>query len=349
MAIKALEIVDLRCLKQCTWEPSDGLNVVVGQNGAGKTSLLEAVALAATSRALRPGSARGAIAYGAERLKVQTQFGIGLKAGTLIYERSRTGRTWAMGCEAVRSPLTVYECLPLLIFSPESHYATLQDPQVRRTAMQWLLFHVEPLFLDTWRRYQRILRQRNAALKSGDSLYRMFDPGLCQVGEALARFWFDQQTALQQPFQEIAQRLELGLPVEMVLRPGWREGSLSEALMASHSGDERLGYTQAGPHRADIHFLLDGRPVQQVASHGQQKVILSAWRLALGQAVRRAGKEPILLVDDLAAELDRERRKAFYEVLITSQLQALVTAIESEPLPSSTAMFHVEQGCLRKP
>ncbi|MHB8253974.1 MAG: DNA replication/repair protein RecF [Acidiferrobacter sp.] len=349
MAIKALEIEDLRCLEHVLWEPAVGLNVVIGKNGAGKTSLLEGLALVATSRALRPGGARGAIRHGAERLRVRSEFGSALKAGVVGYERGVTARTWMMNHEVVRSPLVVYEQIPLLILSPETHYATLQDPQVRRAAVYWLLFHVEPLFLETWRRYQRILRQRNIALKNNDPTYRMFDPGLVQAGETLGAFWGRAQERLQGLFQENAERLRLGLRPETVLKSGWREGPLNAALDESRSGDERLGYTQIGPHRADIQFLLDGRALQQVASHGQQKVVVSAWRLALAQAARIAGKEPILVVDDLAAELDQERRAAFYEALIAYGFQALVTAIETEPLPSSASVFHVEHGQLRAP
>ncbi|HUW98201.1 MAG TPA: DNA replication and repair protein RecF [Acidiferrobacter sp.] len=348
MAIRALEIEDLRCLEKCVWEPSERVNVVVGENGAGKTSLLEAVVLAATGRALRSGSSRAAIAYNAKRLRVRVGFGKALSAGTLVYERSPQARVWLLNDEAVRSTIRVYEQLPILVFSPESHYAALQDAQVRRTTMHWLLFHVEPLFLDTWRRYQRVLKQRNMALRNKDATYRMFDPGLCQTGEVLAGFWSVNQKALQEPFQRLAARLRLTIPVEMVLYPGWQGKSFMEALSQAHLGDERLGYTQLGPHRSDIRFLLGGRPIQQVASHGQQKVIINAWRLALAQAVQAAGKEPLVLVDDLAAELDSERRHAFYEELSTSEVQALVTAIERDDLPSSATMFHVEHGCLHQ-
>ena len=342
MTITALEVENLRSLIQLSWRPAAGLNLIVGRNGAGKTSLLEAISLAATSKALRPGSARGAIRHGADQLRVVVRFGESLDAGELRYERGRSVRSWRLDGEALKSAVRAYERLPLLILSPETHYATLQDAQVRRAAMYWLLFHVEPLFLETWRRYQRILRQRNAALREGRGLYRIFNPGLAQSGEALAAFWCRAQERLQGPFQEFADRLELQSPVTMRLRSGWGEESLEAALSRSEDGDERLGYTQAGPHRADIQFVLGGHPLGQVGSHGQQKVIVSAWRLALAQCAERAGRPPILLVDDLAAELDSVRRKAFYEVLTDGKSQAFVTAIDTETLPSSATMFHVE-------
>jgi len=125
----------------------------------------------------------------------------------------------------------------------------------------------------------------------------------------------------------------------MRLRSGWGDESLEAALVRSEDGDERLGYTQVGPHRADIQFLLADRPLSQVGSHGQQKVVVSAWRLALAHCAERAGRAPVLLVDDLAAELDGVRRKAFYDVLVDSQSQTFVTAIDAETSPPPAAMF----------
>lgn len=347
MAISSVEIENLRCLKDVKWQPASGLNVITGANGAGKTSVLEAVVLAGSGRALRPGSARGAINHGSDLVRVKMKWGSGLEAGALVYERGATTRIWAVDGEKVRSPLTVYERLPLLILNPETHYGTLQEPQIRRAAIHWLMFHVEPLFLEAWRRYQRILRQRNAALKNKDSTYRVFDPGFIQSGQVLAGFWAQAVQALQKPFQQIADQLHLGLSVDMVLKPGSRGETLSEGLEIARRGDEQLGYTQAGPHRADIHFLVDNRPIQQVASHGQQKIIVSAWRLALASAVGKTKVNLVVLIDDLAAELDRERREAFYDLLLAQNMQSFVTAIEAETFPSPASMFHVEHGQLR--
>ncbi len=350
MALTGLQIRNLRCLCEVDWSPGAGVNVVFGANGAGKTTLLEAVLLAARGKSWRPGGVRAAIRNGAESVAVRAAFGEGLEAGWLAYERSARERRWVQNGEPVRSPLSAYQALPVLILSPESHYETLQDPQVRRTAMQWAMFHVEPLFLETWRRYQRVLRQRNSALRNGDRHYRMFDPGLAQAGEALAGFWEGLGREVEPLLQDGVTRLHLGRTVGAAVRRGWTGESLLAALAATQEADERLGYTQAGPHRADVQFTMEGRPLAQIASHGQQKIVASAWRLALAARVHAAGAEPLLLIDDLGAELDGERRQAFYETLGSARLQAVVTAIESDPsMPTGFSMFHVEHGGLSAP
>ncbi len=349
MTITALDLTDVRCLGAVEWRPAVGMNLIIGANGAGKTSLLEGIALAATGKTLRSGSVRAAVAHGRERLSVRLGFGEGLGAGKVRYERSASEKIWILDGAPVKSAAEVYERLPLMVFSPESHYGMLQDANARRAVVYWLMFHVEPLFLDTWRRYQRLLRQRNASLRMRDANYRAFDPGLIQVSAVLADMWGRAAQALKGPFAEVVERQQLGGVAGTGLRPGWQGDSLAAALEANRDTDERLGYTLAGPHRADVSFTLNGRPIQEVASHGQQKVLMSAWRLAVVMVVAGAGKRPVLLLDDLAAELDARRRASFFETLSDLGLQTFVTAIDEVSFPSPATVFHVEHGGLRGP
>lgn len=349
MAINRVEVEGLRCLVSTSWQPDAAVNVVLGENGAGKTSLLEAIHLACTGKVLRPGSSRGAIRQGQDRLRIKVGFGEGLEAGELVYERTRSQRTWRLNGEVLRSAARVYQEVPVVVFNPETHYAVLQDANTRRAAMYWTMFHVEPSFLEAWRRYQRLLRQRNAALRNHDPTYRVFEPGLIQTGQLLAEMWRRSVEALGLPFAVGIERLGLGIGAQLVWRRGWDSASLEEALEVSRVGDERLGYTQVGPHRADVGFSIHERPVQEVASHGQQKVVISAWRLAMVTLVAESGRRPVILLDDLAAELDRRRRLAFYETLVGLNLQVIITAIEPETIPSPVCMFHVEHGRLQGP
>lgn len=349
MAINHLEVEGLRCLAPTSWELDAGVSVVVGENGAGKTSLLEAIHLVCTGKALRPGSSRGAISQGQERLRIEADFGEGLEAGELMYERARSQRAWKLNGEVLRSAAQAYQEVPVMVFNPETHYAVLQDANARRAGLYWTMFHVEPVFLEAWRRYQRLLRQRNVALRNHDQTYRLFDPGLLQTGQVLADIWRRTVEDLRGPFEALCERLGLGVAARPVWRRGWEAESLEEAIELSRAGDERLGYTQIGPHRADVGFTIQQRSLQELASHGQQKVVISAWRLAMVALVAKTGRRPAILLDDLAAELDRRRRMALYETLVGLNLQVVVTAIEAEALPFPVRMFHVEHGRLHGP
>ncbi|MDA8389406.1 MAG: DNA replication and repair protein RecF [Gammaproteobacteria bacterium] len=345
MTFQRLDAENVRCLVNVAWTPGEGLNVIVGPNGAGKTSVLEAVSLVATGRVMRAGGSVAARRRGSERLRVTAEYGKGLEKTVVGYESGPDGRVWAMDGQPQRSALAIVERVPVMVLTPDAHHVALQDPAARRAATHWALFHVEPLFLDMWRRYQRILRQRNAALRQGDGVYRMFDHGLAQVGESLAGLWVRLYASVSPLFTQYAERLGLEGLATVRMRSPWEGSSLEEALRAGQATDERLGYTQLGAHRLDLKFFLDEHPLQTVGSHGQQKVIISAWRLALAQRVARSGKTPTLLVDDVPAELDRVRRAAFFTVLQDCGAQAMATATEDPPsLPAGTEVFHVEQG-----
>lgn len=347
MGLQALEIHNLRCLTAITWTPSARLNIIVGANGAGKTSLLEALSLLATARALRPGGAAGARRHGTAILRVRGEGGVGLDQVTIGYERNGSQRRWTLNGETQHSPLAIYRRLPLLVLSPESHYAVLRDAALRRASVHWALFHVEPLFLEGWRRYQRILRQRNAALRHHDPMYRQFDVGLAQTGEVLAGYWQALIDRIGPLTLSYAATLGVPLTVGVSVRRGWGGTDLLAALRADAGGDIRLGYTQSGPHHADVVFTLDGRPLQQVGSHGQQRLVINAWRLALAEAVA-ATAPPLLLIDDLPAELDHARRALFTQLLADSDGQVFVTATEwPDRVPPGAAVFHVEHGRLQ--
>lgn len=347
MSIAALELRNIRCFTNTVWEPQEGLNIVLGANGAGKTTLLEGVTLATTGRVLRAGTVRAAVRWGATGLASVLTYGSGIQAGEIRYIREGSQKNWILNGNTLHSPLPVYEAIPQVVLSPETHYAVLQEAQVRRGAMHWALFHVEPLFLETWRRYQRVLRQRNAALRQGDKTYRMFDPGLGQAGEALIIFWQHLMKSIKEDLSRFTAILGLELAVRMEVRQGWKEGSLREALSETAESDERVGYTQSGPHRADVVFYLEDQPLQHVGSHGQQKVVVTAWRLALAHQVYLTGRTPLLLVDDLPAELDQTRRSALYQALQLSGCQSLTTATEVDTMtPTHAHLFHVEHATL---
>ena len=261
------------------------------------------------------------------------------------YESGADGKVWALEGQVQRSALGILQRVPVMVMTPDAHYVALQDPAARRAGTHWTLFHVEPLFLDMWRRHQRILRQRNAALREGNGIYRMFDQGLAQTGESLQGFWERLYATVGPLVTQYAQRLGLEGVGTVRVRSPWEGSTLEATLRANQLSDERVGYTQIGAHRLDVKFFLDEQPLQSVGSHGQQKVIISAWRLALAQAVSACGKVPTLLVDDVPAELDRTRREAFFAVLSESGAQTIATTTDEQVgLPGQTDVFHVEQG-----
>jgi DNA replication and repair protein RecF len=180
-------------------------------------------------------------------------------------------------------------------------------PSERRRFIDWGVFHVEPTFVDQWRRFQRALRQRNAALAAGSpaATVRAWDPELIASGTALTEHRERYLAALSDAVAGAGQRL-LAADVTLELRSGWpADLTLAQALDASWTQDQTYRRTHAGPHRAEVMVRLDGALARGRVSRGQQKLLASA--LMLGQLRHdsaQGSRVAALLVDDPAAELD---------------------------------------------
>jgi DNA replication and repair protein RecF len=206
---------------------------------------------------------------------------------------------------------------------------------------------VEPQFVDLWLRYTRVLKQRNAALKTQGETLAIWDGDLARLGEAITEA---RQRLLDrlQPYWRAAVATLSGLEVELQYARGWsHEHSLAEAVAASRVTDALRRQTQAGPHRADVAVRLHGRPARDVLSRGQQKLVAVAMtisQLRLLQDLQQV--TPTLLLDDPAAELDGERLRRFIDEVASLRCQLVVTSLESKSrlfgAPEST--FHMDAG-----
>lgn len=359
MRLERLRIEHFRLFEDLGLELEPGLNLFTGENGAGKTSILEAVHLLGYGRSFRGGVRDGLIRRGQARLRlvadVRGSTGephrLGLERGARDWEARVDGR-------AVNGLSELYRELAAVAFEPGSHELISGGSELRRRYADWGLFHVEPDFLVTWRRFQRALRQRNALLKAdGDTAaIEAWEIELADAGERLTLQREVYLAGLGPRLEAIAEVLlpELG---RFVLRfgRGWaaQQGSLAEALQASRARDRILGHTSVGPHRADWAPEYESLPAANTFSRGQEK--LTALICALAQAQGYADVHahwPILLLDDLASELDDRRLGRVWEVLAGVPAQLLLTGTSMPASlahwPGGVSRFHVEQGLVRR-
>ena len=201
--------------------------------------------------------------------------------------------------------------------------------------------------MGTWSRYVQSHRQRNAALRTAPEQAHVWDPELARDGEVLAA----SRAALidrLQPYWGRMVRGLAGLDVELSYFRGWSaEASLVDALAESGVRDRARGLTHVGPHRADVRLRIEGRPAREVLSRGQQKVVAAALILAQLELLHEAvGLVPTLLLDDPAAELDRERLDRFIDVVQRMRCQLVTTSLEPDAglFGVPERVFHVEQG-----
>ncbi len=353
MQLRQVDIHRVRNLYDVSIQPAGGLNLIYGANASGKTSLLEAIYLLSHGRSFRTANIRSVIQYQADSLQVfgkieqdhtQTLVQLGL-------ERGPNHSVIRINQNTVHQTSQLASYLPVQVINPESHRLLEQGPTQRRKFLDWGLFHVEPLFHSNWQNYNRLLKQRNAALRQDKhhEHIRVWDRQLIQAAETLTQMRHQYVGQLLPYLQDYVQRL-LAVQLEIQYQPGWNQDqTYSQALDDSYDQDRLKGYTRKGPHRADLRITEHGVVVQDKFSRGQQKLLVCAMRLAQITHLKTGlQQKSIVLVDDLAAELDVEHRAQLLALLAETGAQLFITVTEADLIDtadwSSQKMFHVEHG-----
>jgi DNA replication and repair protein RecF len=341
-----------RCLAEVEFELDPRANLFVGPNASGKTSLLEAAFFLGRGRSFRSRRREALIRQGQETFLLSGRSLAGPVPIVLGVRASRSATEWRLGGNAVASVAELAEQFPAQVIDPEVHKLLEEGPGRRRRFLDWGVFHVEPSFLPTWRRYHLALRQRNAALKldRDDEDLAAWERELATSGEALFRQREAYLARLSGPLEVIGRAL-LERPIALVHSAGWdAERPLIVALEAGRARDRRYRATQAGPHRGDVSVQVGGRAAKDHVSRGQQKLVAAGLMLAQLEVQEQEwpGRSALML-DDPAAELDRENLARLMAIVQALPAQLWVTSLRADipGLLSRGRVFHVEQGSVR--
>lgn len=353
MPLQRFTARDFRCLADVGFEPDPAYTLIHGRNASGKTSLLEAVGYLGRGRSFRAAPTSALVRHGQDAFVL---FGRVQDSGHVASIGVRNGRESLevrIDGESAAGTAALVTALPLQVIDPDVHDLVAGGPEERRRFVDWIAFHVEPGFLDLWRRFRRTLKQRNAALREGvgREVLASWDREFIDLGEGVDRA---RRRVLEQSMPALREQGSslLGAGMEFEYVPGWsRELALDAALSAGLERDRAQGATQAGPHRADLKLLVDERQARRLVSRGQQKLLACAMVLGAVETAQRAlGRPLLLLLDDPAAELDREALERLLIQVFGLGSQVIATALRPDVLhfPSAPALFHVEQGRLTR-
>jgi DNA replication and repair protein RecF len=268
---------------------------------------------------------------------------VGLERSKKNWRARKNGQDVSVLSELARS-------LPIVLMEPNSHSLVSGPPDGRRRFLDWGVFHVEPLFLDTWRQFSRALKQRNAALRRGQAaVIESLDEMIAPLGEQLSLYrqqYFEDLSAM---FQQQLDSDRTGLQnIGLSFRKGWKAESLAESLDNSRSRDLDQGVSHVGPHRADILLERDGRPLKALLSRGELKIVAACLLLSQAELLKLSGQKPVILLDDLASEFDERHFKEVLEKALSCASQVWVTGVLASGLDGNAAVFHVEHGKVRK-
>lgn len=357
MGLLRFAVQNFRNIKAADLRFSSQLNLFTGANGAGKTSLLEALFFLGRAQSFRTSHTPTLIREGTDALlvrgEVEDYSGAVHQVGIL---RDKTSTQAKANGQVVRQLSDLVGLFPFQLINPDSHRLLEGGPSYRRRFLDWGVFHVEPAFYPAWKRYSRALRQRNAALRKRLSRaeIQLWDEELCASALAIDGYRRAYLSELIPMLQLSAEELVDIPSMQWDYRPGWSTKlGFQDALRAGIESDRRQGFTRMGPHRADIQPLIESVSAQERLSRGQQKQVVVAMMLAQAQIYQRLRGRPCLfLIDDLPSELDLDHRKRVLQQLQALGVQIFLTAIEPGLVLvddwEDSRQFHVEHGHIKE-
>lgn len=356
-----LRLTDFRNYHDVELSPAPGLNLIFGDNGSGKTSLLEAIYfIGSGGRSFRGGRLSRLVRDGAQAATLFARVDQGDFQHRLGVRRSLTGIESLKLNGATPAALSdVAALLPVLAVHPQSVELVYGASSLRRRFMDWGMFHVEHSFLPTWKEANIALKHRNALLRGGMPGARQlsyWDQKLAEVSGRIERLRTSYLQRLRKEWKAVLGLLAPQLNGDLFLQTGLRENeSYLDALARTRDDDLRRGFTQTGFHRAELKITVAGSLARDRVSRGQAKILAYGLVLAQLPLIAEAGKVCTLLVDDLGSELDQTHRATLLCYLAGGAHQTLITAVDREQLSSSVKevggaarMFHVEHGRVRR-
>lgn len=353
MALSRLSIHDLRNIEACDLSLSSGFNFLVGPNGSGKTSVLEAVYYLGHGRSFRSPLTGRVIRHHQDRLVVHGRIQYGESLLPVGIQKNRDGSTEVkIGEERGQKLVQLAEVLPMQLITPEGFELLTGGPKFRRAFIDWGVFHVEPQFYPVWARVKRLTKQRNALMKTARSYRELsyWDAELAPLANLIDQWRKDYIEKLAERASKLCEAFLPEYEIKLSYSRGWdKETEYADLLRDNFLRDQQLGYTVSGPHKADLRLRVGGTPVEDVLSRGQLKLMVCALRLAQGQQLTDDKKKQcIYLIDDFASELDSQRRALLAEQLKATGAQVFVSAISADQVAEmcdeNSKMFHVEHG-----
>jgi len=356
--VTALHTEGFRNLGSLRFEPGSHFNVIHGDNGAGKSNLLEAIYYLGALKSFRGAKTDDLIGIDAERALVEARLEGGPAPQKLRVELGRAERRrLQLDGKRPRSSSAWYQTLRMVLFHPGDLVLAAGSADKRRAFLDRILEQMDPIYASTLASYEKALRSRNRLLKEERTdrrSVRAYDAILSKagaiVGQARGRLIGDLGPRVERAFTDVFAG-DTPLSVRYLPRVEPSEDAIAEALERSFEKDRARGFTANGPHGDDLELRLQEVGARHHGSQGQHRTIVLALKTAeLDLLAERTGRVPILLLDDVSSELDRSRNRRFFEVLSQAGGQVFLTTTHPEfiLLEQDRIDFQVEVGRLTR-
>ena len=356
MTVEKLITTNFRNLHNSTINFHSDMNFFIGDNGSGKSSILEALFFIGHGKSFRTSKLDSLARYEESKFVVSvkdnndSQLGLSRDVNTGITNIKIDGEHQTRLSVLARN-------IAIQIVTPESFKLFFGGPKERRRFVDLGMFHVEHDFSKQWKNFSRVLKQRNACIRLSNSSIE---------SASLLSYWTEQFCVFSEEVSKVREEYSLSLIDELelwlsILLPdlksrvrvqylkGWpQKKNLIDVLTANQDREVQFGYSLYGAHKFDLKFLLDNKPLETQLSRGQQKLFLLALTFAQAKLIERVNRvKPILLIDDIGAELDFKSRSALSNAIQELNCQVVITAIEPDALKPFVNAFSLNESDLK--
>lgn len=323
---------------------SDRINVITGDNGSGKTSVLEALTLLSTGKSFRTPNIKKLISHEEHALSVSARTRQGDQVG---FSFNRTGDKKVRVNQQNSTQITAAHHLPVLCVDPNGYLFLENSPQYRRRFFDWMMFHVKPQYLTSWQHAKKTQQNINALLKQNNNQdYDFWVGQYLQYANEVNQLRLDVFDAFQHQFLKLTDVFLPGLETEVFFYPGWRANeSLADVLLTEKQTAFRLGQLTHGIHRMDLRFKSNTHTAKDVLSRGQKKMMaLACYLTCLNIMDQHAAHPCVLCLDDLDAELDADNTTLVMQYLKERNNQVLISSLNAQQYQNQADLkvFHVE-------
>jgi len=357
MWIKTVTIANCRLLESVSLELSPSLNIIVGPNASGKTSLLEALNILSKGRSFRTSHISEVISDSKDSILISALLSKKNESTQIGIEKNAKKTKIRINKQDIYSQSELSSHLPITVIHPNSIDLITGSPSIRRSYLDWLAFYLYPDFHGKWKKYQHILKQRNICLKFSKHEYGLdkWTEELVLLQPDLINYRRKVIDTLQPIISSIGDKLLNGIDIQLTFKTGFPQDtqldkdSLIEFYKSKEEYELKVKRTTVGSHRADFCILMNDVPALESASRGQLKLLAICLLLAQSHSLSEMQSgNGILLIDDLAAELDSSNRSLLIEYLSTLNKQLIITSTNEISLPNiESKMFHVKHGSFK--
>ncbi len=356
MHIKQLKISNFRCYDYIELSFDQRINIFYGDNGSGKTSVLEAIYYLSTGKSFRSKRNKNLVKHGCDGLALFAAFvdqennphELGATLSKLMKKKVKLNQ------QHIKTQSDVAHVLPVVSIDPDSYLFLDKPPQYRRSFFDWLVFHVKPSYLETWSKVSRCHKHLNALYK--EKKLNDLDYWEDQYVKFASQLTLMREEIFQQLKLSVQHKIKLFMPdldsFVVSFRQGWgKDKTLVEQLESEREKNLLYGNLNSGTHKMDIKSTVKQQAAHENLSRGQKKIISSIFYLSYIELLTQyLGVHPILCLDDMDAELDATKTAVFSEFIQNSHNQIFLTTVEKDkltPTLKKATVFHVKQNQIK--